>query len=1269
MAAIPYEIRLIINSSGDNYSAYWMESEGQTSEPFALTLPLTQADAKDLRWYLETYIQLPGAGDHARAKEIEQKLKGWGEAMFKAVLGHGEGVQIYNNLMNAAKTGDRPCLLTIGAKDPAILTQPWEMMRDKRGPLAFQGVTIRRQLQGSSRPSQPALGLPLRVLLIVSRPSDTGFIDPRNSIAPLLDALEALLPGQVTIDFCDPPTLSQLEERIRQARRERQPFHIVHFDGHGTYLAETGIGALAFEREDGTLQLVPGSQLGDLLAQSDIPLALLEACRSSDLSDQPVFGSVAPALLESRVGSVVAFSHSVHVQAARLLVERFYRELAAGQSIGASLSEARRKLHADTARWLHLGPNAETVDLQDWFIPQLYQAGPDLALIPSPTEPTTPSQPAPLLPRSPAPLHNFPPEPMYRFHGRALELLALERAFRRYPAALVSGMGGMGKTALAREAAQWWLRTGRFEAAVFCSFEGKIGAERVVQLIGQALEGDDFSARSAEAQWQTAVALFRRQRVLLVWDNFESTLPVYQALPLTPSLGEGEHRTLPPEGGTEGGPQGGAEAELNTTYVLTHFSGEERGRLGRLYRELTGGRPAGRLLVTCRPAETGLPGIKEMALEGLARPDSLHLLAAILDQKSIELEERPGYEREEIEALLTVLNDHPLSIELVTPHLKRLSPERIRKEFGEHLNEFAEDSAFEGRNRSLLASLRFSARHLSPAAQQTLPYLAWFEGGVFEAILLDFTQLSPDTWAAIRNELAATALVKVEGVGIPYLRFHPTLPYAARPGDVPGEPAEAETRFIQVYLAVRHVADEALFGRQPAAGMALLAGEEANLRRAINLAFRRKEQHQAWQMADTLRNYLERAGRLRERNALTAWVKAHFPEAAGLTTAACDAICQHAWTRFSQGEGAAAIQMVQTLITRLEQEGLADGTDPTFQIAVSYVYLGRIYDDAGRSNLALEPLQKAIALFEQLGDPQQANLAAPLGDLANAYHNLGRWEEALEAAGRALAIDRDLGRDREIAVKIGQIAQILMAQNRYAEAEARYEEALAAAQAAGDLDLQGSLLQHRGVLQNGMGHQDQAIDFYKQAMTFFQRANVLDGEMQTCNLLASAEQERNQLSAAERWYTRSRELALQLKDRGQQAIVAQNLGILYQVWAENAPDDNTRTAFLRQAVVSVEEASAIDLEMGNPIDAAASYSQLGKLYLLLGDLDRAEENAMKSLQIREPLNHSNTYMVYGNLADIAGARGDTTAAAQWREKAEAKWAEIERLRQGPGAGG
>ncbi len=218
---------------------------------------------------------------------------------------------------------------------------------------------------------------------------------------------------------------------------------------------------------------------------------------------------------------------------------------------------------------------------------------------------------------------------------------------------------------------------------------------------------------------------------------------------------------------------------------------------------------------------------------------------------------------------------------------------------------------------------------------------------------------------------------------------------------------------------------------------------------------------------------------------------------------------------------------------------------------MSYSYLGMIYVNAHRPDLALEPAQKAIALFESLpGEAARGNLSAALGDLANAYSALGRYDEALQAAERALAIDRDLGREREIAAGLGRTAAILTQQGRYAEADARYGEALEAARAAGDLGLQGTLLQHRGSLQRQQGHHERAVDLFRQAIDLFQRAGDRGGEMRTCDLLASAERQRGHLDAAEAWYARARELAEAAGRPDQLAVVAQNVGILYQTRAE-----------------------------------------------------------------------------------------------------------------------
>src|SRR5207237_4862617 len=131
-----------------------------------------------------------------------------------------------------------------------------------------------------------------------------------------------------------------------------------------------------------------------------------------------------------------------------------------------------------------------------------------------------------------------------------------------------------------------------------------------------------------------------------------------------------------------------------------------------------------------------------------------------------------------LDPLLHDLADHHLSLELVGPHLRTLTPEAIRADFGTLLAQF-QQAAPEGRNQSLLASLEFSRRHLSPAARAALPWLGLFRGGVFEVILLDVSRIEPAAWEPIRTELQGIALVRAEDdlqLGDrPLLRFHPML--------------------------------------------------------------------------------------------------------------------------------------------------------------------------------------------------------------------------------------------------------------------------------------------------------------------------------------------------------------------------------------------------------------------------------------------------------------------------------------------------------------
>jgi hypothetical protein len=98
----------------------------------------------------------------------------------------------------------------------------------------------------------------------------------------------------------------------------------------------------------------------------------------------------------------------------------------------------------------------------------------------------------------------------------------------------------------------------------------------------------------------------------------------------------------------------------------------------------------------------------------------------------------------------------------------------------------------------------------------------------------------------------------------------------------------------------------------------------------------------------------------------------------------------------------------------------------------------------------------------------------------------------------------------------------------------------------------------------------------------------------------------------------------------------------------------------------VQESLQIKQERQDQVNAASSFFQLGVLYRMLGDLAQAAQHLEQARAIYEPLDHPNLYIVYGDLARVAHARGDAAAAAQWRIKHEAKLAELVRRR---GVGG
>jgi hypothetical protein len=277
------------------------------SRRFHFAAPLGPIEADELRWYLESYHRWPTGVFAERAKRVEVRLPEWGQQLFKAAL-KGESADnplhawqqagkqtercfsvFVNSEAKERTTEQRKAALREAAS--ALLSLPWELLHDGESHIFFGSspARVRRRLPNFNAMDSVATQPPLRMLLVTARPEDesASYIDHRVIAAPVVEAVENL--GElVELKILDEPTFPALLNALREAAEKGEAFHIVHFDGHGVYDPERGLGGLCFEApsDQGKLQgrameFIGANRLAEAMRNYRIPLVLLNACESA----------------------------------------------------------------------------------------------------------------------------------------------------------------------------------------------------------------------------------------------------------------------------------------------------------------------------------------------------------------------------------------------------------------------------------------------------------------------------------------------------------------------------------------------------------------------------------------------------------------------------------------------------------------------------------------------------------------------------------------------------------------------------------------------------------------------------------------------------------------------------------------------------------------------------------------------------------------------------------------------------------------------------
>jgi tetratricopeptide (TPR) repeat protein len=1001
--------------------------------------PLSEEDLAELRWYLESYTASYTADiDDGRAQRLKDQLKNWGEALYRSVF-QGDTIERFIDFRNLRESGR---VVTVQASHPVLLSLPWELLHTPQGGYLFNEkprISIRRNLAKTGGRSLQKIKPKdrLRLLFVVSRPAGAGFLDPRLEPKAVMEALASEGIDRVDVEFLRPATLQKLCDRL-----EREPaIDILHFDGHGVFDTDgklreqvkqtlppqfagmkaeqsdgvgKNVGYLLFEDEAGKKVFVDADRLGELLHQQQIGLVVLSACQSSTVAGEDAFGSVAARLTQTGIPAILAMPYSVLITTTHNLFAEFYKQLAMGKGIGEALDNARRRLLSNPLRGERSrGMTRVALNLEDWFVPTLYQATRDvpllaesLALAPQPPKigglPTQSSNSGSLSSQSPPEMgdlgggsavkSNLPPPREVGFFGRTRELWAIERAFvqgtRRFT---LHGFGGQGKTALAQESGRWLQKTGMFDRVCFvdyAQFQGVDAVSLAVTTLATVL-GQNLIDENA------ATAALKQTRTLIILDNLESL----ESEPLRELLDTAK----------EWSEAGGSRLLLTTRSPdFRHADYATEG--------------------TRRHLALALPG-----LGSVAYPDDALEYVRSLMALSAGLQPMEPLKRHGVIELCELVEFHPLSLALVA---RQLQTRRVA-EVGNALERLLAETQDLSENRILIASLRLSLERLDVGVREWLPRLGVFQSGALEPVLLSVTEVEEPTWQTVRQQLEAKGLIQVEWlpeVGVPYLKFHPTL----APALWSEVSAEMQQELLSRHRRRYYELSDYLYQKDtpnPDIARAIARRELSNLMFAVKGAIAAEEEW-ALKFVTSLSLFLNVFGLNRDRAAISQ-------QASSLTITVGSqswylSCTNEAEQLLNAGRTEAALQKFEQILAEL-------GSQPSYERCLTLGRLGRCLAAQRQLSAAAQRYREELVELNhlELSDSVNREIGLAQSDLATVLRGIGDYAGAKVAYDAGLVIARGQDDLRQVGVIEGQFGTLALVQGNLTEAVQGYQEALA----------------------------------------------------------------------------------------------------------------------------------------------------------------------------------------------------------------------------------
>jgi KAP family P-loop domain/CHAT domain len=240
--------------------------------------------------------------------------------------------------------------IVLEIKDRKLTALPWENLYCPEldiFPSLIKKYSLIRYFPNAVSLFPRTLTPPLRILVVVATPKDAPPLDVQQERDIMERTLAtAVQNGQVQLEFTKNGTL----EEVQRALRLFEP-NLFHFVGHGVYTDEQKEGVLLFEDSETRSRVVEGSVLKNLLVDSNISLAVLNACDTGASGKLDAITSVAGTLVQNGIPAAVATMRNVFDAAALMFTREFYTSFVDGYTLEGALTESRKALSVEKQDW------------------------------------------------------------------------------------------------------------------------------------------------------------------------------------------------------------------------------------------------------------------------------------------------------------------------------------------------------------------------------------------------------------------------------------------------------------------------------------------------------------------------------------------------------------------------------------------------------------------------------------------------------------------------------------------------------------------------------------------------------------------------------------------------------------------------------------------------------------------------------------------------------------------------------------------------------